>query len=97
MTSEGNVWTVTNTYVEDVPEVTAHTVSKVWVDDNNRSGKRPSTIVVRLRQDGTNYGAPVVLNAANSWTYTWEDLPVGKGYFRFAFLYGNMLLRKGML
>jgi len=80
VTSEGNVWTVTNTYVEDVPEVTAHTVSKVWVDDNNRSGKRPSTIVVRLRQDGTNYGAPVVLNAANSWTYTWEDLPVDHVY-----------------
>jgi len=60
-------------------QITAHTVRKVW-EANNTGRRRPASVVVRLRQDGRNYGRPVVLNAANGWTYTWEDLPVGHTY-----------------
>ena len=56
-------------------EVDRHTVRKVWEDNNNAGGTRPTSIVVRLRQDGVNYGRAIILNRANGWTYTWENLP----------------------
>jgi len=61
-------------------EVDRHTVRKVWEDNDNNGGTRPSSIVVRLRQDGQNYGRPIVLNRANGWTYTWENLPKDHTY-----------------
>ena len=60
-------------------QITAHTVRKVW-NENNTGRRRPASVMVRLRQDGRNYGRPVMLNAANGWTYTWEDLPIGHTY-----------------
>jgi pilin isopeptide linkage protein len=45
-------------------------VTKVWIDD----GSQPQSITVRLYKDGTAYGDPVMLNAANGWTYLWNNL-----------------------
>ena len=45
-----------------------HTVNKLWENGSE------SSIEVQLLQDGTPYGAPVELNDANAWTYTWQQL-----------------------
>lgn len=47
---------------------TSHTVNKVWKNGSETS------IQAQLYQDGLAYGAPVELNAANGWTYTWTNL-----------------------
>jgi len=72
----GNVetgFTITNTHEVDKTEVT---VTKVWDDNNDQDGFRPEMITVELLADGTIYGAPVVLNETNNWTYTWTELEV---------------------
>ena len=59
------------------------TVTKIWDDDGNRDGVRPSSIRVQLLADGEAYGNPVELSADQidndgNWTYTWEGLPAYK-------------------
>ena len=56
-------------------------VEKVWNDNNNQDGKRPTNIQVQLKADGVNYGEAVTLTAGldNIWQedelkYTWNDL-----------------------
>ena len=56
------------------PDVTSHTVVKVWDDENNKNGNRPTSIIVQLKQNGQNYRDPETLTGPN-WTYTWDDLP----------------------
>ena len=65
---------VVNTHV---PAVTQKTVTKLWDDNNNSDGLRPSGILVRLNADGQSVGE-VELNGGNGWTYTWENLPLMK-------------------
>lgn len=63
--------TLTNTHV---PAVVSKTVTKVWNDNKDQDGKRPDSISVVLKADGAEK-ATVELNAANNWSYTWENLP----------------------
>ena len=58
-------FTVTNTL-----ERVTSTVKKVWDDNNNQDGIRPTSVTVTF-SDGTTY----VLDAKNNWTVTVEDLP----------------------
>ena len=67
-------FTITNTHV---PEVTSVNVTKVWNDDNDRDGMRPVSVVVNLLADG-KINQTVVLNASNSWKYTFANLLVYK-------------------
>ena len=53
----------------------SYTVIKNWNDGNNNDGFRPDDIQVQLKADNKNYGAPITLNEANNWTYTWDNLP----------------------
>ena len=62
---------VTNTYD---PLKTTVTVVKSWDDDSNRDGVRPTSVKVQLKADGASYGEAVVLDAANGWKYTFENL-----------------------
>ena len=64
--------TIVNTHE---PAVTKKTVTKVWDDNGNSDGLRPSSILVHLRADGAVVGE-AELTAESGWTYTWEDLPV---------------------
>lgn len=64
-------YNITNSYT---PGKTSVTVTKKWVDNDNKSGKRPSEIKVQLYADGKESGSPVTLNEANKWTYTWTEL-----------------------
>ena len=62
------------------PKTTDFTVTKVWDDDNNESGNRPSDVLVYLYQNGEPYNnTTVTLSKANDWTYTWTGLPVAGG------------------
>ena len=63
----GTVTTLTNSYT---PEETEATIVKVWDDEENRDGKRPTSLTVTL-SDGTE----VELSEANSWTATVKNLP----------------------
>ncbi len=52
------------------PEQTTATVTKIWVDNDNQDGIRPTSLTVTLSN-----GTQVTLNAANGWTATVEGLP----------------------
>ncbi|MBQ2285135.1 MAG: Cna B-type domain-containing protein, partial [Clostridia bacterium] len=64
---EGTVTTITNSYD---PEKTSATVKKVWNDNDNQDGKRPTELKVTLSN-----GTKATLNEGNSWTATVTDLP----------------------
>ena len=70
---------ITNTHT---PEVTTYEVEKVWSDNDNQDGKRPESIIVQLKANGTNSGSAVTLTAGedkvwqeNELKYTWTALP----------------------
>lgn len=64
-------FTITNTHV---PELTSMSVIKVWDDENNKYGVRPSSIKVQLKANGNDIGDTITLNDSNKWAYTWTDL-----------------------
>ena len=69
-----NGFTITNTHE---PAKTDISVEKVWDDNSNQDGIRPTSISVSLLADGTAVsGKTVTLNSTNSWKYTFTDLPV---------------------
>ena len=67
-----NSFIVTNTHV---PETTSVNVTKVWNDDNNQDGLRPSDVTIVLVADGTIVDV-ATLDDSNSWFASFKDLPV---------------------
>jgi hypothetical protein len=67
-TSEVNGSFITNTYN---PETTSVAVAKLWDDDDDARGIRPSSIAVTLLPIGEIY----LLTAENGWSLTVDDLP----------------------
>lgn len=59
------------------PSYTSASVEKVWEDENNPD--RPTSVTAVLYQNG-NEIASVVLNAANNWRHTWNNLSTGYTY-----------------
>ena len=76
-----NTWkqSITNTRP---PELTKLSVKKIWDDNNDQDGKRPVTLTVTLNATTSEGTAPVspyeevVLEEANEWSFTTDDLPV---------------------
>ena len=64
--------TITNSYT---PGKTSISVEKIWNDNNNQDKKRPESIEVQLKANGNNKGEKVILNTANEWKNTWNNLP----------------------
>ena len=62
---------ITNTH--EVAKTTV-TATKVWDDNDNQDGKRPSEVTIHLLTDNQDTGEKVVLNESNKWTYTWTGL-----------------------
>lgn len=60
-------FTITNRYT---PEVTSVTVKKVWNDEDNKRGRRPLSVAMKL-----NNGTIVLLSEENNWTETVTELP----------------------
>ena len=65
-----------NTYT---PAKTQVPVKKVWKDENNQDGKRPSSVTVKLLADGQDTGKTLELNATNGWAGSFTDLDADKG------------------
>ena len=55
-------------------EYTKISVKKVWDDNEDQDGIRPSTVDVCLLADGKQVGRTVELSENNGWEYTWENL-----------------------
>ncbi|GEO57725.1 hypothetical protein LBO01_08540 [Companilactobacillus paralimentarius] len=75
--------TITNTLNHVTPPVdnkTNLTVTKTWNDKNNQDKIRPDQVKVQLLADGKNTGDPVILNADNDWSYTWNNLDKNAKY-----------------
>ncbi len=72
---ESGTITVTNSHT---PYTVKTTVTKQWQDNENQDGKRPESIQIQLKADGTAYGESVILNNANEWSYTYDNLPERK-------------------
>ena len=49
-------------------------VSKVWDDQNNADGTRPTSVTVHLYADGVDTGKSEVLSDANGWIATFSNL-----------------------
>ncbi len=64
--TEGTLTTITNTHTTEKTRVTVH---KVWDDEENQDGMRPSQLKVSLLKNGTSIQT-VVLTEENNWTYT---------------------------
>ena len=56
------------------PELTSASVKKIWNDNNNAAGLRPTSIYAIL-SDGTRTVTTVVLTEANGWSATVNGLP----------------------
>lgn len=65
-----------NTYT---PAKTEVSVKKVWKDENNQDGKRPSSVTVKLLADGQDTGKKLTLTEANGWAGSFTDLDADKG------------------
>lgn len=70
-TSKANGYDLKNSYT---PEKTSYSVVKLWDDENDQDGLRPSAVKVQLYADGRPSGNEVELNAANGFAYTWTGL-----------------------
>lgn len=77
-TDNGNL-AVVNEYKAN--KTLSYTANKLWNNDTANIDNRPETILVHLKQTGsdgtTKYynDVPVELNADNSWRHTWSGLP----------------------
>ena len=65
-----------NTYT---PAKTEVPVKKVWKDENNQDGKRPTSVTVKLLADGQDTGKTLELTEANGWAGSFKDLDADKG------------------
>ena len=65
-----------NTYTPTKTEVP---VKKVWKDENNQDGKRPTSVTVKLLADGQDTGKTLELTEANGWAGSFKDLDADKG------------------
>ena len=68
---ESNLTTLINTHIPKLIEIT---VTKVWSDDDNESGKRPERVTIALVVDEEEIDT-VELNEENKWTHTFTELP----------------------
>ena len=50
-------------------------VTKKWDDQNDRFGKRPTSVTIHLLANGVDTGKTLVLTAAGQWTGVFTDLP----------------------
>ena len=66
----GYITTITNTHKPSKIDIT---VSKIWHDDGNGTGKRPENISVTLLADGEEV-TTITLTGDDNWQYTFSDL-----------------------
>lgn len=83
-TRNNKVITVTDNNVDNVvftftnrTDIRSVTATKVWDDENDQDGLRPSGVNVTLRRRGDSiFSESATLTAAGGWTWTWEELDI---------------------
>ncbi len=70
-TTEVNGYNVTNTHT---PELINISVVKFWADKDNKEGKRPEQITIRLHANGNEIGS-LVITAQDDWAGAFRELP----------------------
>ena len=73
VTSENGTYKVTNNIIQDKVQ-TSVSVTKAWIDGDNKENKRPGEIEVAIK-NGTEEVTTITLTAGNGWTATVENLP----------------------
>lgn len=59
------------------------TIQKLWIDNNDRLGKRPKQVSVQITRDGEDYEPPITMSSKptdvdkNSWTWS-GSVPIGE-------------------
>ena len=71
-TTTADGFCMTNSYT---PEITRITVQEAWDDGNDRDGKRPESVTIRLYRNGEEYKT-ATLTAGMSWEYSFEGVSV---------------------
>ena len=62
---------VTNTHT---PEKTSVKGKKIWKDEDNKDGIRPSSVTVKLLADGKETGQTAIVSETSGWTYEFTGL-----------------------
>ena len=70
-TDKDGKYTVTNTHAPEKTSVKGH---KIWKDEENKDGIRPSSVTVKLLADGKETGKEATASEATGWTYEFTDL-----------------------
>ena len=70
-TTEVDNYNVTNTYD---PGKTSLSVHKVWDDNNDQDGRRPSEVIVHLLANGKTTNKILILSDLDDWTDSFTDL-----------------------
>ena len=67
-----------NLIVTNTIDLTSRTVQKIWEDQNDKYGLRPTEIYLQLYRNGLMYLDPVTVtpDEDGNWSYTWHNLPV---------------------
>ncbi len=65
-------FTITNTHVPETIEIP---VKKIWSDNNNQDGIRPSSIDIILKANGVETQRHTLTGTGNEWTHTFTNLP----------------------
>ena len=65
--------TITNTFTVPDDKI-AITATKVWEDNENEAGKRPSSVILQVKK-GSTIVAEKEVKASDDWKYTFTDLP----------------------
>ncbi len=73
---EGYEATVTGYNIENKhnPEITEVKVTKIWDDNSNQDGLRPSEITIKLLADGKVVDQKKLSGTGNTWSYTFTGL-----------------------
>ena len=70
-TDKDGKYTVTNTHA---PAKTSVKGKKIWKDEENKDGIRPSSVTVKLLADGKETGQTATVSETSGWTYEFTGL-----------------------
>ena len=70
-TDKDGKYTITNTHAPEKTSVKGH---KIWKDEDNKDGIRPSSVTVKLLADGKETGKVATASEVTGWTYEFTEL-----------------------
>ena len=70
---DGEGWIITLYHTPEQKVSLSGTVT--WEDDNDKAGKRPDQVKIRLLADGEKTGEEAIANGAGSWKYSFGEQP----------------------